>query len=154
MFRHIAYVSHSRSPLEPKALSDILEVSRRNNERDGITGILMYHDQLFFQVLEGESRAVEQCYARICMDWRHSNISESLDETVEVRSFSDWFMGYVGPDEIGEHTGGAMFSLGSLNAPEFTSGEQRGHALELARAIFNSFTRRQYSPPRQAGDRR
>ncbi len=142
MFRHIAYVSLSRFPLDSKGLSDILEVSVKNNERDGISGVLMYHKNLFFQVLEGESRVVEQCYARICSDTRHSSISETLDELVEDRSFSDWLMGYVGPDEIGEHTGGAMLSLAGLKTPELDVADKRGHALELARLIFKDFTER------------
>lgn len=142
MFRHIGYVSLSSSPLTPRVLSEILEASVRNNERDGITGVLMYHDNLFFQVLEGESEAVEQCYARIHVDWRHSSITESVDETVEVRSFSGWLMGYVGPDEIGDFTKGAMFSLNDLKEPEFSSEEQRGYALDLAKAVFAGFTKR------------
>ncbi|TYB83737.1 BLUF domain-containing protein [Oceaniovalibus sp. ACAM 378] len=142
MLSHIAYVSRSCSPLDAKFLSDILEVSVRNNERDGIGGVLMYHDQLFFQILEGEGRLVEQCYGRICRDPRHSGISIALDETVEARSFPDWLMGYVGPDEIGEHTGGAMLSLAGLNAPELSDGDKRGHALELARIMFKKFSKR------------
>ncbi|MEX1663793.1 BLUF domain-containing protein [Thioclava sp. 15-R06ZXC-3] len=142
MLRHIAYVSLSRFPLETQVLSDILEVSVRNNERDGITGVLMYHDDLFFQVLEGESGVVEQCYARICRDPRHSNISETLDETVGCRSFSDWLMGYVGPDEIGEYNDGAILSLTGLKAPELSAADKRGYALELARMVFKGFAER------------
>ncbi len=142
MFRHIAYVSHSIVPPEANILSDILEVSRRNNERDGISGVLMYHDELFFQVLEGEDRVVEQCYERICSDPRHSGISETLNETVEVRSFTDWLMGYVGPDEIGEHTNGALLSLADLKAPEMPDADRRGYALQLARMMFKQFSER------------
>ncbi|WP_074785554.1 BLUF domain-containing protein [Roseovarius tolerans] len=142
MLRHIAYVSVSRSPLEAKTLSDILEVSVRNNERDGISGVLMYHNDLFFQVLEGESQAVEECYGRICGDPRHFGVSDAIDETVEVRSFADWVMGYVGPDEIGEYTGGSMQCLSGLKAPDFTAAEKRGHALDLAQAMFKRFSER------------
>jgi hypothetical protein len=39
-----------------------LEVSQRNNDRDVITGILLYNDRTFFQVLEGKQSAVEDCY--------------------------------------------------------------------------------------------
>ncbi|MFZ3585419.1 BLUF domain-containing protein [Loktanella sp. DJP18] len=139
---HIAYVSLARSELEPKVLSDILEVSVRNNRRDGITGVLMHHDDLFFQVLEGERRVVEQCYARICKDPRHTSISETLNETVEVRSFPDWLMGYVGPDEIGKYSDGALLSLAELDSPKFSSADRRGNALLLARLVFKGFTER------------
>jgi hypothetical protein len=142
LFRHIAYVSISCSPLDAKFLADILEVSVRNNERDAIGGVLMYHDQIFFQIIEGDGRLVEQCYERICRDPRHSGISLSSDEAAEARSFPDWLMGYVGPDEISEHTGGAMLSLAGLNAPEISDGDKYGHALELARIMFKDFSKR------------
>lgn len=142
MFRHIAYVSLATSPLTPEVLSDILEVSARNNERDGITGVLMHYDDLFFQVLEGESPAVEQCFSRVSKDPRHSSISVTLDETVEVRSFPGWLMGYVGPDEIGEYSDGALSSLADLNASATSSEDRRGHALNLARHVFKGFSER------------
>lgn len=134
-------MSLSCSPLDDKFLADILEVSVRNNGRDGVGGVLMYHDQLFFQILEGPDRLVEQCYERICRDSRHSGIALSLDETVEARSFPDWLMGYVGPDEISEHTGGEILSFAGLNAPELSDGYKRGHALELARIMFKQFSK-------------
>ena len=62
MLFQLAYVSLSRLKLDETTLSDILEASQRNNARDEITGILMYHDDMFFQVLEGDRSAVENCY--------------------------------------------------------------------------------------------
>lgn len=142
MFHHIAYVSLSRTPLERALLSEILEVSVRNNRRDRITGVLMYHDDLFFQVLEGARPAVEQCYARICNDTRHSKISKCLEESVQVRSFAEWHMGYVGPDEIGAHTKGALSSLQDLRSAELAEPRKRGFALDLARHVFKGFQER------------
>ena len=60
MFSQLAYVSLSPLSLDETTLSDILEVSRLNNARDEITGILMYHDELFFQVrMECPHRVVQ-----------------------------------------------------------------------------------------------
>ena len=142
MSHHIAYVSLSCFPLDAKLLSDILEVSVRNNERDGISGVLMYHDNLFFQILEGEEWLVQQCYDRICGDPRHSAISLILDGAIEARSFPGWLMGYVGPDEIGEHTNETMLSLAGLAAPELSGASKRGDALKLAQIMFEQFSNR------------
>ncbi len=142
MLRHIAYVSHSRTALDTKILSDILEVSRRNNDRDGITGVLMYHDELFFQILEGEDIVVKQCFNRISHDPRHSGIAATLEEPVGARSFPYWLMGYVGPDEIGTHTGGAMKSLACLKESAFPHSDRRGYALTLAKIMFEQFSKR------------
>lgn len=71
MIYQIVYISSSPEPLETSQVSDILGSSRINNARDGITGLLVYHDQLFFQVLEGNRSVVEHCYARIGLrGWR------------------------------------------------------------------------------------
>ncbi|MFX0547549.1 BLUF domain-containing protein [Roseovarius sp. S1116L3] len=134
----LAYVSHSRSPLDPTTLADILEVSQRNNARDEITGVLMYHDQLFFQVLEGEQAAVEDCYyRRICHDHRHSGLSLSWCEVVEGRTFPDWLMGYAGPDEIGRYTKGTFHSLTQLKSDKGLSDPGKYWALELALGVFS-----------------
>ncbi len=57
----IAYVSLSKTPLDEVLLSDVLTASKRNNTLDGISDVLMYHDQSFFQVLEGERTLVKNC---------------------------------------------------------------------------------------------
>jgi len=135
----LAYVSLSRSPLDQTTLSDILEVSERNNARDQITGVLMYHDQLFFQVLEGEQAAVEDCYnRRIYHDPRHFGLSISWSDSVETRTFSGWLMGYAGPDEIGQYTKGRFHSLEQLKGDKGFNEPNKDVALELALAVFRN----------------
>jgi Sensors of blue-light using FAD len=75
-------------------LETILEVSRRNNEKVEITGILLYRDRSFFQVLEGDKEIVEALYEKICLDKRHDRIRKILIEPIEQKSFSAWTMGY------------------------------------------------------------
>jgi len=139
----LAYVSLSRLQLDETMLSDILEVSQRNNARDDITGVLMYHDKLFFQVLEGDQSAVEDCYhKRIYHDPRHSGLSLVWCDEVECRAFSDWEMGYVGPGEIGRYTKNTFKSLSDLRRDEAMPANTNEIALELARAMFSDFKRR------------
>ncbi|MDH3830354.1 MAG: BLUF domain-containing protein, partial [Gammaproteobacteria bacterium] len=47
---------------------DILEVSRASNERDGITGVLLFCNNNVVQCLEGSREAVNKTYARIVQD--------------------------------------------------------------------------------------
>jgi len=49
-------------PMIVSNISDILEEARKRNSREGITGMLIYYDQTFFQILEGEKSAVENIY--------------------------------------------------------------------------------------------
>ncbi len=142
MLYQLAYISQSRSPLDQTTLSDILDVSQRNNARDEITGVLKFHDDLFFQILEGEHAAVEDCYhRRISYDFRHKGLSLTWCGVAESRTFSDWSMVYAGPDEIGRYTRETFRSLDHLKNDKGLSsfGGDKPTALVLAQAIFGDF---------------
>lgn len=139
MLYQLAYISRSRSPLDQTTLSDILDVSQRNNARDEITGVLKFHDDLFFQILEGERAAVEDCYhKRISYDSRHKGLSLTWCGFAESRTFSDWSMVYAGPDEIGLFTHETFRSLDHLKNDKGLSSTRRNEptALVLAQTIF------------------
>ncbi len=137
MLFQLAYVSFSALSLDETTLSDILEVSQLNNARDEITGILMYHDELFFQVLEGEQSPVEDCYyKRILNDPRHGGLSLIWYGLAERRVFSDWAMGYVGPHEIGRYTKDTFTTLDDLSGDETSPANSKDLALELARSVY------------------
>ena len=73
----------------------LLEKSRRNNLRDDITGLLLYHEGNFFQALEGPMDAVQACYDRIVEDPHHQGHIVLMAEEVAQRNFSAWSMAYV-----------------------------------------------------------
>lgn len=75
-------------------IGNILESSVRRNGEDGITGMLLYANGNFLQVLEGESAAVDRTFQRICADPRHEDIVELIRLPVEERDFPQWSMGY------------------------------------------------------------
>jgi hypothetical protein len=77
-------------------VENILAKSRVNNDRDGITGALMFNAGCFAQVLEGPLEPVEAAFERIQQDERHGEVSLLSLEPVEARSFPNWAMGFVG----------------------------------------------------------
>ncbi len=77
----------------------ILEVSRRNNAKAGITGALLYTNGCFAQILEGDYAAVERTFETIQNDERHTAIVPLQFEKVSARGFGPWSMAYVGTDE-------------------------------------------------------
>jgi len=81
-------------------VKDILETSRANNERDGITGALMFNAGCFAQVLEGPLDVVEVAFERIQQDDRHSDVSLLAMEPIAERSFPNWAMGFVGLSDL------------------------------------------------------
>ncbi len=89
------YYSTARHEQNDAQLSDILEISRRNNQIAGITGLLLYGDGVFFQVLEGGEETVKACFERIKLDARHQHMLIAAERTVPQRSFEAWAMGFM-----------------------------------------------------------
>ena len=79
-----------------RAVAEILAVAVANNQRDGITGALIYDDQWFAQVLEGDEGAVSATFERILRDPRHRDVSLVTMEGVSARRYGDFAMACVG----------------------------------------------------------
>src|ERR1700761_272927 len=95
-----AYVSAGRRVQGRDSLGAILDTSRRNNERDGITGMLCVFDSNFLQFLEGAADAVSATFARIQKDPRHSGIIQLYDEPIDGRLFGQWSMALTPQDAL------------------------------------------------------
>ena len=108
---HLIYASSATKPFSEKDLLALLEISRRNNEPAGITGLLLYHDGNFMQVLEGEEPVVTATHARISKDPRHYGLLTLLQEPIEKRAFGDWSMGFrnLNSDEVRSTPGYSEF---------------------------------------------
>ena len=88
----LAYISTSRRPVDQALLDEVLAVSRRNNERCGVTGLLVSGGKRFLQVLEGPDQAVLATYARIQNDPRHFAFVVLSTRAVDERAFGAWSM--------------------------------------------------------------
>ena len=66
----LVYSSQASSELSPQDLKEISEISQKNNQFDGMTGLLCYSDLMFLQILEGEHQQVNKTYHRIVRDKR------------------------------------------------------------------------------------
>ena len=90
----LVYISTATAPLDDAALHGILTRARENNARLDVTGMLLYREGQFVQILEGASGAVHDLADEIRADPRHTDMSVILDEPIEAREFSDWSMGF------------------------------------------------------------
>jgi hypothetical protein len=88
--RQIFYIS--RSQIEPADIQALYERSRRDNERAGITGMLMFTGGCFGQLIEGPEAAIGALMARIEADPRHGQVRRLLDRPVAERRFESWHM--------------------------------------------------------------
>ncbi len=98
--RCIVYISMETRHLCREDITEILRVSRMKNTVRGITGVLMYYDGLFLQVLEGEAARLDELLETLRHDRRHHEVRVLLDETISQRHFADWSMGLVDLAEL------------------------------------------------------
>ena len=80
----------------------ILEASERNNKADGITGMLIFHNGSFIQMLEGENDKVLASYHKIQDDPRHTAVIKLFEGETDKRHFPNWKMALevVHPEEF------------------------------------------------------
>ena len=90
----VLYVATARAPLSREELATLLERSRINNERDGITGMMLYRDGLFIQALEGPAGPVRNLMGRIRNDSRISSCDIIDESDSDERIFSEWRMAF------------------------------------------------------------
>ncbi|NNC54921.1 MAG: BLUF domain-containing protein [Pseudomonadales bacterium] len=91
---HVVYVSRASRQLVSAELLDLLEVSRRRNGRLLLTGLLLYANGKFMQVLEGREQPVREVYASILADTRHTDINTLRLQETPARHFPDWTMAF------------------------------------------------------------
>jgi hypothetical protein len=90
----LTYVSQSVGLMSQQQLIELLEQARAINAEAGVTGMLLYKDGSFIQVLEGDEEAVRSIYERIRSDPRHANVRILYDEEIARRDFPEWAMGF------------------------------------------------------------
>jgi len=94
---HCAYTSVLAPECTEAELVPILTKARRTNATLQATGILLFHQRSFFQVLEGPRQRIEPLFERISDDPRHMHVTRLVDEPISERSFRDWTMGLMEP---------------------------------------------------------
>ena len=92
--KHILYLSRAVRPLTDQDLQELLQQSRRDNLRHGITGVLFYSHGHIAQLFEGEEAIADALFARISQDSRHTHVVKHIDKGITARSFTDWSMAF------------------------------------------------------------
>lgn len=106
--RRLLYTSNSC--LKPGAMTlerQVDELAREaaaRNAQAGVTGLLVFVEHQFIQILEGESDAIEEVFERICCDFRHTNVKLVDLVAAKERLFGRWHMAQLAegddPDSV------------------------------------------------------
>jgi len=91
---YLIYASKSRGIIDEDQLEHILVHSTIFNKINAITGMLIYSDNHFLQLIEGNKEDVLNLWNAIQNDTRHTDIHKINEGVIEKRYFPDWTMGY------------------------------------------------------------
>ena len=86
----VVYRSTAARPLSPAELHDLTLTAQVRNDREGITGLLLYDAGRFFQWLEGPPGAINHVMRSIHRDKRHRDIEVLRVQTAQDRAFGAW----------------------------------------------------------------
>ncbi len=89
---YLLYVSEAAQPFDANRLDDLMKQSRQFNHTAGLTGCLIYQDNQFMQIIEGERAKVETLMAKIQHDPRHKNLQIIAQGDARCRMFPEWSM--------------------------------------------------------------
>lgn len=143
------YVSGASKQMSVADIQKILAVSRSNNLRDGVTGVLLWADGVFIQVLEGEADTVRTVFRRIEKDDRHRNIMVVLEQTADKRLFTQWSMGFkqLDADMAADKK---LFQISRAALADRITNEDGGLFLETVLAFSRDFIADLEQQPRAA----
>lgn len=91
---NLLYTSSSTMETDHEVLNQILQTARVNNQQLGVTGMLLYSEGSFVQLLEGEEEKVKEIFDKISQDPRHYNIEVVIEANATNRYFPQWQMGF------------------------------------------------------------
>ena len=89
----VIYTSAATQYFDPNTLLALLEKARAKNASLGVTGMLLFENGSFFQILEGPEAAVDSLYKTIAQDNRHEKVVTIIREPIAKRAFAEWTMG-------------------------------------------------------------
>jgi hypothetical protein len=119
----ISYVSEASAPMSADQLLALLAQCRANNVSRELTGMLLYGNGTFLQVLEGDDEVVDRLVDTIAADTRHGRMQRLGRKTIAHRQYADWTMGFdrITEEGLSQIEGLRDFSKGDFNVAYLAS---------------------------------
>jgi len=102
MMFYLIYVSSAIKLMEEDELLFMLQEAREKNQRLEITGMLLYKEGNFMQMLEGDKKVVLELYDTIIRDVRHKDVITIVTGDIKQRNFETWSMGFYNMNKAGD----------------------------------------------------
>lgn len=94
MKHSICYISKEVPTKDDPNFADLFDFVIKFNKDHNITGVLLYEDGFFLQVLEGETQLIKDLFQRIKRDQRHKDVLNILDRPIEKPIFKSYSTGF------------------------------------------------------------
>ncbi|MDO6818918.1 BLUF domain-containing protein [Zobellia sp. 1_MG-2023] len=91
----ISYRSLAEDSLTVKNVDEIINIAREFNPKFKITGSIIFHRNIFFQIIEGPKKEVLTLFKNICNDRRHKDIQVMWRGFKIKREFDEWAMATI-----------------------------------------------------------
>ena len=134
--RCIVYFSSATRLLTESELEALLIDARDWNMEHGVSGVLLHHDGSFMQYIEGADYDLRKTFKRITDSSQHMSIVKVLDQSIEVRSFPDWVMGYS------KLVKSELIKLNTISWAESKNGMNDSKGMQLLKYFWDNFNKR------------
>ena len=94
MIYSIIYTSKAKQNLTLNQIHTMLVDAKSLNKKRNITGCILYHNQKFIQLIEGDKNKIETLYATIKADARHFDIETIISKASTESIWNDWSMAF------------------------------------------------------------
>src|SRR5450759_47713 len=139
MLFRLIYSSEAAPGLAAAELEGMLAESRVRNRAPGITGVLLFVEGAFLQILEGEKNDVLDLMERINRDPRHRGVKVFYEQEIDERAFASWSMASLSPsvEEVSKwaELDGATTIGNVLASVESNPGRLPGMVVNILKAI-------------------
>lgn len=122
VLERLLYRSKATNTLGSLHLFNMLSEARIKNAAMGITGHLLYTEEVFVQCLEGTPEALASLWDSLQRDERHHDLEVLARGPIQERRFSDWSMAFS-----------SYPSLNRFNMPGFFGVDKQGMSAEAER---------------------
>ncbi len=122
MLERLLYRSKATNTLGSLHLFNMLSEARSRNAALGITGHLLYTEEVFVQCIEGPTESIAALWDSLQSDARHHDIELLARGPIQERRFSDWNMAFS-----------SYPSLNRFDMPGFFAVNKEGMSAEAER---------------------
>lgn len=91
----IVYVSTATPDLEESEIKNVLSNSKSWNNEHDITGLLLFSEGNFFQIIEGEKSLIHELFENIQSDKRHRNIMQIFGKDIHKEAYDGYESDFV-----------------------------------------------------------